>query len=487
MPALASEGERAEALRSFTEGIYAPTTAKASLHKLNTVTTALAKFGLALLPPDTEKVAALGAVLKAGGYRSAEAYFTTYRGHLERCGYTLDGPLTRAFRDALRSCQRGRGGAVRARALPLDQLGSLPGGIAPWCPGGPIHARNSIVAGAWFLTREVELSTSRAALIEVSGKGTASPTVTWHLPASKSDPTAIGTSRTHGCSCAGRPTAACPVHAIWDQLLVLQKTFPLRWSREKGFDWDLPLFPDARGRAVEKEAMSDSIRAAAVFLGVPLSSPDLAEQVTGHSLRATGAQGLARAGVDEWAIQLLGRWGSKAIRSYTRQAALDRSATWARQAVANPRGDQLEALQLDESKMRALIARLVQEALPTFSPGLRASQAAAIKQDVLRELRAHRSEGTPSAASSSTAPPAARYVRNTATGVTHWASGALEGSLSSWTTTCGWRFAKSNATFAASSKPPLVHKLICEKCLPDARRSRMIELLQGMGRQGGGQ
>ena len=67
MPALASEGERAEALRLLTEGIYAPTTAKASLHKLNTVTTALAKFGLSLLPPDTEKVTALGAVLKAGG------------------------------------------------------------------------------------------------------------------------------------------------------------------------------------------------------------------------------------------------------------------------------------------------------------------------------------------------------------------------------------------------------------------------------------
>ena len=127
MPSLASEGERAEALKSFNEGIYAPTTARASLHKLTTVSTALAKFGFALLPPDTEKVAALGAVLKAGGYRSSEAYFTTYRGHLERAGYTLDGPLLRAFRDALRSCQRGLGGAVRARALPLDQLGSLPG------------------------------------------------------------------------------------------------------------------------------------------------------------------------------------------------------------------------------------------------------------------------------------------------------------------------------------------------------------------------
>ena len=64
MPALATEGERAEALRSFSEGIYAATMARASLHKLSTVSTALAKYGLALLPPEPEKVAALGAVIK---------------------------------------------------------------------------------------------------------------------------------------------------------------------------------------------------------------------------------------------------------------------------------------------------------------------------------------------------------------------------------------------------------------------------------------
>jgi integrase len=128
----------------------------------------------------------------------------------------------------------------------------------------------------------------------------------------------------HGCSGGDVVSAGCPVHAIWDQIIVLQKTFPKRWSKESGFDWSLPLFPDVEGRAVEKEAMADTIRAAAGHLGVALASPDLTEQVTGHSLRATGAQGLARAGVEEWAIQLLGRWGSKAIRLYTRQAALER-------------------------------------------------------------------------------------------------------------------------------------------------------------------
>jgi hypothetical protein len=48
-----------------------------------------------------------------------------------------------------------------------------------------------------------------------------------------------------------------------------------------------PLFPDEKGQAVEKEAMADTIRAAAGHLNIALASLDLTEQVTGHSLRAT--------------------------------------------------------------------------------------------------------------------------------------------------------------------------------------------------------
>ena len=81
-----------------------------------------------------------------------------------------------------------------------------------------------------------------------------------------------------------------------------------------GFCWDLPLFPDAAGKPVGKDAMSDTIRQAAIFLDIPLAAPDLSEQTTGHTLRATGAQGLARAGLDLWAVQLLGRWGSEAVK-----------------------------------------------------------------------------------------------------------------------------------------------------------------------------
>ena len=66
--------------------------------------------------------------------------------------------------------------------------------------------------------------------------------------------------------------------------------------------------------------MCDTIIHAAGLLRVPLVSADGSERVTGHSLRSTGAQGLAGRGLDPWAIQLLGRWGSDAVRLYLREA-----------------------------------------------------------------------------------------------------------------------------------------------------------------------
>jgi hypothetical protein len=259
--------------------------------KLKTIKAALAMWGHLPLPPTTDKIVSLGATLKAGGYRSAESYLVLYKGHAERAGYQFPCPLQRAIRDATRSCVRGLGGPVKARPLPFERLAELPFDEGPWNTGGPVGPGNAVVAGAWFLTREVELSTTRAALVELRGNESPDPTATWHLPASKADAVAVGCSRTHGCTCAGDIARGCPVHALWDQLLLLARRFPARWSEAGGFDWDLPLFPDITGRQVPKEAMTETIRHAASLLQVPLESPDHSEQVTGHSLRATWGPG----------------------------------------------------------------------------------------------------------------------------------------------------------------------------------------------------
>jgi hypothetical protein len=147
LPALASEEERAAALAEFHSGIYAPTTRRAMEFKLVTISAALRRWDFDLLPITTEKVIALGATLKAGGYRSAVSYLTLYRGHSERAGFQITGELQRSFRDAAGSCDRGLGGPIKSRPLPFLRLGELPAGSDPWTKRGPVGPRNAVAAG----------------------------------------------------------------------------------------------------------------------------------------------------------------------------------------------------------------------------------------------------------------------------------------------------------------------------------------------------
>jgi hypothetical protein len=113
LPALASSEERAAAIGGFSRDIYAPSTRRAAQHKLSMVAPALSKWQYDLLPPDVEKITALGAALKAGHNRSAESYLTLYRGHLERSGYTITGPFPEGLsrRSQVLSARFGRRGS----------------------------------------------------------------------------------------------------------------------------------------------------------------------------------------------------------------------------------------------------------------------------------------------------------------------------------------------------------------------------------------
>ena len=133
-------------------------------------------------------------------------------------------------------------------------------------------------------------------------------------------------ARAHGCFCSPSSPASCSYHAVAAQLARLRRFFPGRWSAS-GPDGDLPLFPSTDGLTVTKDKMVQTIVEAARRLGVPRATPDASARISGHSLRVTGAQGLAKAGVDVWAIQLLGRWGSSAVLGYIREVPLELSAT----------------------------------------------------------------------------------------------------------------------------------------------------------------
>ena len=445
------------------QDFYAASSRASRVSKLRTVRRLLAAWGDSVLPITCAKVLHLCAALKAGGYRSAESYVSFYRCLAERAGCQLGPDARRAVLDGLRSCRRGIGPPVRAMALPFVRLHELPADRDPWCPGGPLCPRNVIVGGAWFMTREIELSTARASLVRIRTQPEL--VVEWHLPASKTDPMAFGMSRSHGCACgAGPPRASCPVHALWDQLTFLHARFPERWVGCAP-EPQLPLFPDQRGRVVEKSAMVLTIRKAATLLQSPLCSVDCLEQVNGHSLRPTGAQGLSRLGLDLWSIQLLGRWGSTAVRDYVREAALQGASAWARRAAISPGTEDILAAVTrlaagaPEPPSREAISAIVLETLADLGITERQELTGPLTDEAAAEV-ALVCEAPAGAVVSEGITPHPQLVTNTASGVQHRILvGPPVLPSTQWHTVCGWRFgALDHASHSQESRSR------CEKC-----------------------
>ena len=485
LPDLSSSESRVLALEELQRDFVSASGRGPAESRLRTVQHMLGLWGLHPLPPTQQHVLALGATLKKGGYRSPEQYLSTYKVWAERQGFAFDAPTLRALADAKRSATRGIGGSIKTMGLPLHLLGELPGSRTSWTPSGPLSPRNAKVAGAWFMTRELELSCARAAMVTFD-LSSGSPVARWHLPASKTDAKAEGVARSHGCACGdGPPNPACPAHALWDQRIFLKRTFPDRWVGDTP-DWSLPLFPSASGAVCTKAAMAATIMKAAELLKSPLSSPDGSERITGHTLRATGAQGLARLGIDLWAIQLMGRWGSDVVRRYVREVALESAASWAssaasssRSAMPKPTPEDSKALgscALDLEQVVADLSELassrlekrIEELVDKFSvAGPVRELAAPLREEVLLPP-----PPPPQPAAGAGLPEGDSYLVNEQSGVVHRVPGSLSGSLDGWTTACGWRFAKqSNAKLLADAFRHS-HKSVCEKCLPALRAER---------------
>ena len=351
---------------------------------------------------------------------------------------------------------------MRALGLPLLRLEEL--GIDqddPWVKEGPVGPACAIIAGSWFLTREVELATTRAALVALCTSDDGEPVVRWSLPASKTDVEARGVSRAHGCCCSSASLASCPFHAVAAQLGRLQRLFPERWSAGRP-DPDLPLFPTRSGAVVQKEKMADTFRQAAVRLGVPLASADGSERVSGHSLRVTGAQGLARAGVDTWAIQLLGRWGSSAVLGYIREVPLEVSTSWAARAARAQSLDQLIAARASASSSSSSSwSSPAALASPLASVPKAAGPPEALEEALAEAVLASTVEALPLSACSYLSSPSGKWHRLSHRG--------LSGASSGWSAACGWMFAGSLASLADELPTGLCHKWFCARCFPEHR------------------
>ena len=447
LPNLTSPHDRDQAMEELVGDFHAASHKRAMKWKWVTIEKALQAWGVPAFPPTRDSILALAASLKAGRYATADSHLQLYRSTCERKGWSLPPALALLFKDCVRSCQRGIGAPTKALALPFRKLGELDLlDDGPWCAGGPLGPACAIVVGAWFLTREIELASSRAALMTLGTDDENLPVVKWQLPASKTDQMALGKAMVHGCACGQSTVCGCPYHAAAHQLRRLARLFPGRFDGGVP-DQNLPLFPTTAGQAVEKEAMVATITKAASILGAPLATPDGSARVSGHSLRVTGAQGLAKLGVDTWAVQLLGRWGSSTVLEYVKEVPLELSASWARRAASRASLDQVAL----GSRPPVVVTASGPQPVPQASLVPLAAQLAT-EQNLQQQEATERTD--------------LNYIKSS-TGIWHKVlPSGRSGPMSTWSTRCGWFFSRSDARLVPSMPEGVLVFSKCQRCAP---------------------
>jgi hypothetical protein len=270
-----------------------------------------------VLPLTALSIELIGAIFKAGDYRSFPNYLSVAKtAHIE-AGHLWGELLSHTGRWVTRSVLRGIGPARQSQPWAMATLLSLARPSSPLVVGGPRHPVESALLASMFLLREVEMAASQVRHLLLDDRLL---TVTWTLTASKTDPCAHGTTRSWGCLCgvAGLP---CPYHLarhLVDSALSFASTLLLT----DGEALLMPLFHNDAGSAPTKALMVESFEAIATLCGLPLCSPDGLRLFGGHTARVTGAQALAACGVEVDKIRIMARHSGDAILRYVALAPL---------------------------------------------------------------------------------------------------------------------------------------------------------------------
>ena len=263
-----------------------------------------------------------------------------------------------AIRDAVRSCVRGIGADRQCMALNLERLAGVPDPTP--VPDGPSSPMDTVLLFAMFACREMEAAVRLVRHLQIKeGKGCG--VVALYLPASKTDVKGEGVLRRHGCLCSTAPDL-CPVAA--GQRL-------LKAAAAAGHGPDDPLLvTDQPKTPPTKTGMIATFRQVASAIGYDEES---VKGLTGHVLRPTGAQFMARLGVEYYKIQLFCRWGSDTILRYLREVPLEGSAQWLSQSMSVEEvvTHTTNLLKVDENEgAREAVTKAVQDALEAVSSEL---------------------------------------------------------------------------------------------------------------------
>ena len=356
--------------------------------------------------------------MKARGYRSFGNYLSRAKEQHIREGHSWSPQLDAVSKDCSRSVLRGIGPPRQSAEYPLLTVHCLDLGHQLVVTSGPVSPVQLLTLGAFFLTREIELSLALQRHITLDRS---TLVVRWLLPASKTDPTAVGVTREWGCLCVVGKALPCPYHAADAHFTWLHSQF----SEDGTLPEQLPLFPNLTGGHVAKCTVVDTIEHLAALAGASTVDSLGRRAFGGHSCRVTGAKYLAS--IDAPLASL-----TADCRHLLEEQRLH-------DTLADLRS-RLQANEVQLSSLDANVRRCISEELEPLALPIQ----------------------------SATADPA--VVRNNSSGAWHtilWYGGDMP--PASWKTRCGWPFGFAQHVVAAALPDDVLWQRVCERCLPDVK------------------
>ena len=363
-----------------------------------------------IFPLIQSTVEGVAAALKAGGMTSANLYLQELKlAHVE-AGFDLEAWLNRTFVLCGKSLARNRGPVKRAPEINVDRVtGKLQK------PSNGLWVPLAGLAYAWgvaWMLREIELSKvewGHITMIE------SKKWVKLLLPLSKTDQQGLGVSRTLRC-CGERP---CWSGCAWALALKLQQ---LRGGLVADAP-SAPVFPNKAGGFPSKAEMVNSW------------SQIFGEGVKGHSARRSGAMAYTRRGMSLQDLAYLGRWKSGVVLVYAEEA--------------------LESVPANQ---------------PSMEKKRKTSACVEDSAEVVHVMDSPQDKSVVKSAKTDLL-----WVRSTERGCAalHLVDNAAwDRPMDSWSTACGWYFARKSSKFSFAATPSLA-AVKCKKCLAMKRFSTL--------------
>ena len=236
---------------------------------------------------------------------------------------------------------------------------------------------------------------------------------------------------------------------------------------------DMASFPDLAGEVCSTAAVVEAVEQLATALGLPLIGPDGRRAFGGHVCRVSGAIHLADVGVEIRAMMLLARWEGEVVMRYARDSPLRNliGKYLQRTSAVNviPSSSETPAI-ADMTTIACCEVATPNSDVAFKALKLNAKVAECEAMDL--ELLVSDLSHSVDALQRDNAP--GYIVSDGGSGPIHVVANNYRiCHLDVWVTRCGWRYECSRHGRLTTIPGELFGHRLCERCLPEARTSRI--------------